>query len=89
MSDRKGISSSWSERKARLQTLLDCCGDEEEGGIALDRILHGQSVIGKTSKSTSIDEIRFSDKDMQSYGPLADAQFGTVREAFSRLCLES
>jgi hypothetical protein len=35
-------------RKARLGALLQSSGDEEEDGLALDRILHGQSVIAKT-----------------------------------------
>jgi hypothetical protein len=73
------LKTAWVERKAQLQTLLDCCGDEEEQGIALDRILHGHTVIGKTQKSALADETRFSDKDLQSFGPLAEAQFGTVR----------
>lgn len=39
---------SWFNRKTRLETLLDSQKDEEAYGIALDRLLHGQSVIGKT-----------------------------------------
>lgn len=70
--------ASWFHRKAQLQTLLGTCGDDEEEGLILDRILHGQSAIGKTKKSIDIDNIRFSDKDLISFGPLADAQFGAV-----------
>lgn len=40
--------TSWLKRKARLGTLLQSSGDEDEDGLALDRILHGQSVIAKT-----------------------------------------
>ena len=71
--------NSWCRRKAQLQTLLDCRGDDEEEGFALDRILHGQTAIGlKSQRSVDIDKLRFSDKDLASFGPLAEAQFGTV-----------
>jgi hypothetical protein len=40
--------TSWLKRKARLGALLQSSGDEDEDGLALDRILHGQSVIAKT-----------------------------------------
>jgi hypothetical protein len=40
--------TSWIKRKARLGTLLQSNGDEVEDGLALDRILHGQSVIART-----------------------------------------
>jgi hypothetical protein len=43
--------TSWLKRKARLGTLLQSNGDEDEDGLALDRILHGQSVIAKTGMS--------------------------------------
>lgn len=42
------MSLSWVKRKARLDTLLKGQGDEDADGLALDRLLHGQSVIGKT-----------------------------------------
>lgn len=43
------MSPSWAKRKSRLAALLQCeSGDEDAEGLALDRILHGQSVIGKT-----------------------------------------
>ena len=42
------MSLSWLKRKTRLATLLQNPGDEQEEGLALDRLLHGQSVIGKT-----------------------------------------
>lgn len=41
------MSTSWPQRKAQLRTLLDCNGDDEEEGLALDRALHGQVVLGK------------------------------------------
>ncbi|TDL17569.1 kinase-like protein [Rickenella mellea] len=68
----------WRDRKARLKALLGSDGDEEEEGLALDRILHGQSVIGKTAKTVEIDELRFSEKDLQISGTLARGQFGVV-----------
>jgi len=43
--------TSWLKRKARLGTLLQSNGDEDQDGLALDRILHGQSVIAKTGLS--------------------------------------
>ena len=48
------MSLRWSKRKDRLRSLLghSSQGSEEELGLALDRILHGQSVIGKTCKWT-------------------------------------
>ena len=45
--------NSWQKRKARLIALLDTGEDEDAQGLALDRIVHGQSVIGKTCKSVS------------------------------------
>jgi hypothetical protein len=43
--------TSWLKRKARLGTLFQSNGDEDQDGLALDRILHGQSVIAKTGLS--------------------------------------
>ena len=72
-------ANNWHHRKAQLQTLLDCRGDDEEEGIALDRVLHEHNVISqKTKNSLDIEKARFSDKDLTSFGPLAEAQFGTV-----------
>lgn len=42
------MSLSWSKRKDRLGVLLKSQGDEEADSLALDRLLHGQNVIGKT-----------------------------------------
>lgn len=47
------MSISWSKRKARLIKLLDSGEDEDAVALALDRILHGQSVIGKTCEPDS------------------------------------
>ncbi|EJD05220.1 kinase-like protein [Fomitiporia mediterranea MF3/22] len=77
--------TSWFHRKAQLRTLLGTCGDDEEEGIALDKILHGQAAIGKTQTSIDVDNARFSDKDLVSFGPLADAQFGMVELVSCRL----
>lgn len=85
MSKSRSLSSSgasWFHRKVKLQTLLGNCGDDEEEGIALDRVLHGQTAVGKTQKTVEIDNARFSDKDLTSFGPLAEAQFGTVSPPF-------
>ncbi|KAL5498441.1 hypothetical protein ACEPAH_2583 [Sanghuangporus vaninii] len=77
--------TSWFHRKVQLQTILGNCGDDEEEGIALDRLLHGQSVVGQTHKAADIDNVKFSDKDLTSFGPLAEAQFGTVELVSCRL----
>ncbi|KAF8803474.1 kinase-like protein [Phlegmacium glaucopus] len=68
----------WQQRKARLASLLKSCGDEEADGIALDRLMHGQSVIGKTTKTTEIDALRFQDKDLNVIGTLEYGQFGVI-----------
>jgi len=44
------MSLSWLQRKSKLTALLRSNGDEDADGVALDRLLHGQNVIGKTSK---------------------------------------
>ena len=43
------MSLSWTKRKSLLGSLLNSSDDDEEG-LALDRILHGQQVIGRTGK---------------------------------------
>ncbi|KAJ6618218.1 kinase-like domain-containing protein [Mycena sp. CBHHK59/15] len=68
----------WLKRKARLRALLKTTEDEEEAGLALDRILHGQNVIGKTAKTAEIDAIRFQDTDLQVIGTLERGQFGLI-----------
>ncbi|KAH9951165.1 kinase-like protein [Amylocystis lapponica] len=73
------MSASWFKRKARLDALLDVNGDEDDAeALALDRILHGQSVIGKTSKTAEIDALRFTDKDLDVVGTLEYGQFGVI-----------
>lgn len=42
------MSLSWTQRKTRLASLLKSRGDEDADGIAIDRLMHGQRVIGKT-----------------------------------------
>jgi hypothetical protein len=42
------MSTSWQHRKKRLAVLLQSEDDETEEGLALDRVLHGQLIIGKT-----------------------------------------
>ncbi|RDB16495.1 Serine/threonine-protein kinase MRCK gamma [Hypsizygus marmoreus] len=79
------MSLSWSQRKTRLASLLKSRGDEDAEGLALDRILHGQSVIGKTSKTTEIDAIRFQDRDLSVVGTLEYGQFGVIYVVTCRL----
>ncbi|KAG9309632.1 kinase-like domain-containing protein [Chiua virens] len=71
------MSLSWPERKDLLSSLLQAHGDEDEG-IALDRVLHGQNTIGKTSKTIKIDLLRFNDKDLIVLGTLDRGQFGLI-----------
>ncbi|KAH7890532.1 kinase-like protein [Phlebopus sp. FC_14] len=71
------MSLSWVERKDLLGSLLQAQDDDEEG-LALDRILHGQNTIGKTSKTITIDSLRFSDKDLSVLRSLEQGQFGVV-----------
>ncbi|KAI0825457.1 kinase-like domain-containing protein [Irpex lacteus] len=68
----------WRTRKTRLNELLGGEGDEDSRGVALDRILHGQSVIGKTAKTTEIDKLRFGDKDLRVLGTLEYGQYGVI-----------
>ncbi|CAK5274156.1 unnamed protein product [Mycena citricolor] len=70
-------TTSWIKRKSRLHELLKS-RDEDEAGVALDRILHGQSVIGKTARTVEIDALRFQDADLQFVGTLERGQFGLV-----------
>lgn len=42
------MSLLWHQRKSRLTSLLKNQGDEDAEGVALDRLMHGQTVIGKT-----------------------------------------
>lgn len=79
------MSQSWRSRKARLSELLRSEGDEETDGLALDRLLHGQNVIGKTSRTTEIDAIRFQNKDLRALGTLEFGQFGVVDVVNCRL----
>ncbi|KAJ6551162.1 kinase-like domain-containing protein [Mycena capillaripes] len=72
------MSTPWLKRKARLRVLLKTTADEEEAGRALDRILHGQNVIGKTAKTAEIDALRFQDADLQPVGTLERGQFGLI-----------
>ncbi|KAH8999698.1 kinase-like protein [Lactarius hatsudake] len=70
--------TSWLKRKARLGVLLQSNGDEDEDGLALDRILHGQSVIAKTAKTIEVDKLRFTEKDLTVIGTLEYGQFSTI-----------
>ncbi|TFY77005.1 hypothetical protein EWM64_g7008 [Hericium alpestre] len=70
--------TSWKQRKARMGTLLQSRGDEDADGLTLDRVLHSQSVIGKTFKTTEVDSLRFSDTDLTVVGTLEYGQFAVV-----------
>jgi len=72
------MSLSWIQRKKRLSLLLKCHEDEDAAGLALDRLLHGQNVIGRTSRTTEIDVLRFQDKDLELVGTLDRGQFGVI-----------
>ncbi|KZT71994.1 kinase-like protein [Daedalea quercina L-15889] len=72
------MSPSWQKRKSRLAELLGSDGDEDAEALAMDRILHGQSVIGKTSKTTEVDTLRFTDKDLDIVGTLEYGQYGVI-----------
>ncbi|KDR79474.1 hypothetical protein GALMADRAFT_243570 [Galerina marginata CBS 339.88] len=79
------MSLSWHQRKTRLSSLLKGLGDEDAEGIALDRLMHGQSVIGKTAKTTEIDDLRFKDRDLDVVGTLEYGQFGVIDVVACRL----
>ena len=79
------MSASWIHRKTRLQELLKSHGDEDEDALALDRLLHGQLVIGKTTRTTEIDSVRFQDRDLQVLGTLEYGQFGVIDVVSCRL----
>ncbi|KAK0476277.1 kinase-like domain-containing protein [Armillaria luteobubalina] len=79
------MSLSWIKRKSRLQELLKSHGNEEEDGLAQDRLLHGQSVIGKTSRTIEIDTIKLQDKDFKVVGKLDYGQFGVIDVVKCRL----
>ncbi|KAE9394240.1 kinase-like protein [Gymnopus androsaceus JB14] len=79
------MSASWIHRKTRLQELLKSHGDEDEDALSLDRLLHGQLVIGKTIRTTEIDSVRFQDRDLQVLGTLEYGQFGVIDVVTCRL----
>ncbi|KAI0053994.1 kinase-like protein [Auriscalpium vulgare] len=72
------MSTPWPTRKARLGTLLQSAGDEDADGRTLDGILHGQSVIGKTAKTSEVDALRFTDRDLSIVGTLEYGQFAVI-----------
>ncbi|THU80380.1 kinase-like protein [Dendrothele bispora CBS 962.96] len=79
------MSLSWVQRKTRLQQLLDSPEDEDEDGLALDRLLHGHHVIGKTARTTEIDRLRFGDRDLVFMGKLDSGSFGVIDVVTCRL----
>ncbi|THG95755.1 hypothetical protein EW026_g5955 [Hermanssonia centrifuga] len=52
--------------------------NEDLQALALDRVLHGQTVIGKTSRTSQIDELKFSDNDLIVVGTLEYGQYGVI-----------
>ncbi|KAF7419270.1 hypothetical protein PC9H_001857 [Pleurotus ostreatus] len=72
------MAFAWRSRKHRLDFLLQSQGDDDQDGIVLDRLLHGQSIIGKTARTAEIDSIRFQDKDLNVVGTLDRGQFGVI-----------
>ncbi|TFK19767.1 kinase-like protein [Coprinopsis marcescibilis] len=79
------MSIPWRQRKTRLAALVLSRCDEDVDGTAVDRLMHGQSVIGKTTKTAEIDALRFQDKDLQVVGPLEYGQFGVIEVVSCRL----
>ncbi|KZT18799.1 kinase-like protein [Neolentinus lepideus HHB14362 ss-1] len=73
--------TTWKQRKARLGILLQSGGDDDDEGVALDRLLHGASVIGQTSKTKEVESLRFTDRDLQLTGTLEYGTFGVVSPA--------
>lgn len=71
------MSLSWTKRKTLLGSLLNSSDDDEEG-LALDRILHGQRIIGRTARTAEIESLRFSDGDLVVLGTLEHGQFGMI-----------
>ncbi|KAH8809593.1 kinase-like domain-containing protein [Flagelloscypha sp. PMI_526] len=78
-------TASWVTRQFRLAELLNSEGDEDDDGIALDRLLHGQNVIARSSKTTEIEDLRFQSRDMRVLGTLEAGQFGLVDVVNCRL----
>jgi len=72
------MSTTWLHRKERLGILLGSGGDEIEEGLALDRLLHGQSVIGKTAKTVAVEAVRFTHKDFSVVGTLEYGQYSVI-----------
>ncbi|KAG1745646.1 kinase-like domain-containing protein, partial [Suillus lakei] len=71
------MSLSWTKRKTLLGSLLNSSNDDDEG-LALDRILHGQQIIGRTTRTAEIESLRFSDGDLVVLGTLDNGQFGVI-----------
>ncbi|KAK7049875.1 hypothetical protein VNI00_005305 [Paramarasmius palmivorus] len=82
------MSLPWYQRKCRLKGLLnlneesglesDAEDSEEKEGLAIDRLLHGQTVIGPTSRTKELESLRFGDKDLHVLGTLERGQFGVI-----------
>lgn len=44
------MSLSWHKRKTRLSSLIAAEDGEDGEAVAMDQLMHGQTVIGKTGK---------------------------------------
>ena len=84
------MSLSWNQRKLRLAALLKSGGNEDEEGIALDRLTHGQNVLyvsihcqlskshRATAKTMEVDSLRFGNLDLEVVGTLDVGRFRVV-----------
>ncbi|KAF9269788.1 kinase-like protein [Marasmius fiardii PR-910] len=84
------MSQKWNHRKDRLRQLLysyshhdrislnDEFDQEDADGLALDRLLHGQTVIGQTARTKEIGLLKFGDADLKVLGTLEKGQFGVI-----------
>jgi len=73
------MSSRWLKRRTCIRELLTISAqDEDEEALAIDRVLHGQNVIGKTAKTIQVDKLRFSGGDLTRIGTLERGSFGEV-----------
>ncbi|KAH9921683.1 kinase-like protein [Epithele typhae] len=72
------MSLPWHERKSRLSSLIGANDGEDGEAVAMDQLMHGQSVIGKTAKTIRVDEFRFTDKDLDLVGTLEYGQYGVI-----------
>ncbi|EIW75582.1 kinase-like protein [Coniophora puteana RWD-64-598 SS2] len=73
MCDDSEMREREREREAEAEVERECAE-----GVVLDRLSHGSSVIGRTSKTAEVDALRFGDQDLSVLGTLEAGQFGVV-----------